>query len=266
MLAMRTFYEELEKRNSPPFPGLLVQEFYGASSILVTATRSCIVSNMPIFMDRADAGRQLAAELSSYVRRNDVIVLALPRGGVPVAYEIAKTLHAPLDVFVVRKLGVPGHQEVAMGAVATGGRCVVDEAVMRRAGVTPQQFQAVFAQEREELKRREAAYRDDRPGPAVAGSTVIVVDDGLATGASMYSAVAALRRYEPAQVVVAIPVAPFETCAWLRQVADRVVCPNQLAYFGAVGFYYANFAQVTDDEVRNLLSRAELEREQWKVA
>lgn len=221
---------------------------------------------MPIFMDRIDAGQQLAAELSSYARRRDIIVLALPRGGVPVAYEIAKTLHVPLDVFIARKLGVPGHEEVAMGAVATGGRCVVDESVMQRAGVTPQQFQAVFDRELEELKRREAAYRNDRPEPVVANATVIVVDDGLATGASMYSTIAALRRSKPAQLVVAIPVAPFETCAWLRQVSDRVVCPNQLAYFGAVGSYYANFAQVTDDEVRYLLSRAEVEREQWNVA
>jgi len=221
---------------------------------------------MALFFDRADAGRQLAACLLEYARGRDPIVLALPRGGVPVAYEVAKALAAPLDVCVVRKLGVPGHEEVAMGAVASNGGYVIDESTLDVAGVTREAFNATLAREFAELKRREIAYRGERPEPSLAGKTVILVDDGLATGASMYAAATALRERDPAAIAVAVPVAPAETCGALRQVADRVICPNQPVYFGAVGLYYANFAQVGDDEVRRLLARADAERKQWKVA
>jgi putative phosphoribosyl transferase len=221
---------------------------------------------MALFFDRTDAGRQLARYVVEYARNRDAIVLALPRGGVPVGYEVAKALAAPLDVYIVRKLGVPGHQEHAMGAVASDGSYVIDESTIDLAGVTPEAFRATLARELAELKRREAAYRDDRPEPDLSGKTVILVDDGLATGASMFSAVAALRQRNPAEIVVAVPVAPPDTCRSLQQVADAVICPNQPSYFGSVGFYYANFAQVADDEVRDLLNRAEGELRRWKVA
>lgn len=221
---------------------------------------------MALFYDRADAGRQLATYLIEYAQGRDPIVLALPRGGVPVGYEVAEALGAPLDVYIVRKLGVPGHEELAMGAVASDGSYVIDEATIDIAGVTRKEFQATLRHELAELRRREVAYRDDRPEPNLSSRTVILVDDGLATGASMYSAVAALRQRKPAQVAVAVPVAPADTCRSLEHVADRVFCPNQPIYFGAVGLYYANFAQVSDQEVRHLLNQAQRKREPWKVA
>lgn len=220
----------------------------------------------PLFRDRGDAGRQLAEHLAGYAGRRDVVVLALPRGGVPVAYEIARALKAPLDVYTVRKLGVPGHEELAMGAVASDGSYVVDEGIVDGAGVTLQQFQAELVHEYAELKRREAAYRDDRAEPDLRGMCAIVVDDGLATGASMQSAVGALRQRKPAEIVVAVPVGAPQSCRALSLVADRVVCPNQPEYFGAVGFYYADFSQVEDDDVRRLLDEAERNIESWKVA
>jgi putative phosphoribosyl transferase len=223
-------------------------------------------SKMALFYDRADAGRQLAAHLMPYATKRNLIVLALPRGGVPVGYEVAKALNAPLDVYTVRKLGVPGHEEVAMGAVASDGTYVIDEATVDVAGVTLEQFQAELVHEFAELKRREIAYRDDLPEPNLSGKTVILIDDGLATGSSMYSAVAALRQRKPAEIVVAVPVAPPDTCRSLQQVADRVVCPNGPEYFGAVGLYYVNFTQVSDEEVRRLLNRANQEHRPWKVA
>ncbi len=219
-----------------------------------------------IFDDRADAGRQLASQLQEYRQQADAIVLALPRGGVPVAYEIARALRLPLDVYIVRKLGVPGHEELAMGAVASDASYVMDDGMVKRLGVTPRQFQSVLVHEFAEIKRREAAYRDDRPEPEVTAKSVIVVDDGLATGSTMYSAVSALRQRRPREIVVAVPVAPPETCGTLARVADRVVCPHQPVYFGAVGLYYADFRQVSDDEVRRLLDRAGAERAAWKVA
>jgi predicted phosphoribosyltransferase len=219
---------------------------------------------MALFSDRADAGRRLAEYLRGYAQGRDVIVLALPRGGVPVAYEIAKALAAPLDVYVVRKLGVPWHPELAMGAVASGGTYVVDEATIQMAGVTDEEFEATLLRELAELNRRESAYRDGRPEPDLTGKSVILVDDGLATGASMYSAVSALRQREPAEIAVAVPVAPADTCAALEQRADRVFCPHRLQRFGAVGFYYADFTQVGDDEVRRLLKAAH--GGSWKVA
>ena len=211
---------------------------------------------MPPYHDRADAGRRLAQDLAGYARERTPLVLALPRGGVPVGYEVAKALNAPLDVYVVRKLGVPGHEELAMGAVATDGSYVADEATIGAAGVTREQFDATLARELAELRRREAAYRGDRPEPALTGKSIILVDDGLATGASMYAALTALRRLEPAEIAVAVPVAPSETCRLLLRYADSVFCPHQPEHFGAVGYYYENFTQLQDDDVRRLLELA----------
>ncbi len=221
---------------------------------------------MALFGDRADAGRQLAQYLAEYAHERKPIVLALPRGGVPVAYEVAKALNAPLDVYIVRKLGVPGHEELAMGAVASDGSYVVDESTIGLAGVTLEGFNATLARELAELRRRETVYRGDRPEPELAGKSVILVDDGLATGASMYAAISALRQRKPAEIAVAVPVAPIETCRSLQRCADRVFCPNLPENFGAVGYYYADFAQTGDDEVRRLLERAARENDPWKVA
>jgi len=221
---------------------------------------------MTLFYDRADAGRRLVECLTDYVQNRDAVVLALPRGGVPVAYAIACALAAPLDVYIVRKLGVPGHEEFAMGAVAADGSYVIDESTIAMVGVTREEFQATLARELAELKRRMIAYRDGRPEPDLTGKTVILVDDGVATGASMYCAVVALRQRKPAEIAVAVPVAPAETCLTLQRYADRVFCPYQLEHFRAVGLYYANFAQVSDDEVRRLLNKAERDRKACKVA
>lgn len=205
------------------------------------------------FLDRRDAGRQLASRLAAYADRPDVIVLALPRGGVPVAYEVARTLRVPLDVMLVRKLGVPGHEELAMGAVAIGGVRVLDPGVIRVARVTPAELEAVTEVEERELARRAAEYRGDRPFPVIEGRTVILVDDGLATGATMRAAVMALRQEHPAQLVVAAPVAPPQTCAEFQEIADDVVCAVTPDPFYAVGLWYDDFGQTTDEEVRKLL-------------
>ena len=206
------------------------------------------------FRDRAEAGRALARALSHYAGRDDVVVLALPRGGVPVGHEVAKQLGAPLDVFLVRKLGVPGHEELAMGAIASGGVLVLDEGVLRWLGISEQQLQKTLAKELDELRRREAAYRDGRPLPDLKGKTVILVDDGLATGASMQAAARAVRRHEPARIVVAVPVASRATCDKFRDEVDEVVCAVTPAPFHAVGNWYEDFSQTTDDEVRELLA------------
>ena len=208
------------------------------------------------YRDRTDAGRQLATELQEYAGRQDVIVLALPRGGVPVAFEVAAALRAPLDVFIVRKLGVPGHEEYAMGAIATGGVRVLDERVLRSVGVTRDELDAVTAAEQRELERREHRYRGDRGPPDVANRTAILVDDGLATGSTMRAAVAALREERAARVVVAVPIAPPETCDAFRDIADAIVCARTPEPFYAVGLWYEDFSQTTDDEVRDLLRRA----------
>lgn len=208
------------------------------------------------FRDRREAGRRLAAQLREYAHRPDVIVLALPRGGVPVGYEVAKALGASLDVFVVRKLGLPGHDELAMGALASGGVRILDEGLVRAARVSEDDIQRVTAMEQAELERREAKYRGNRPVPDVRGKTVILVDDGLATGATMRAAVAALRQEGPARIVVAVPVAAPETCDAFRDVADEIVCAVTPEPFHAVGLWYDDFSQTTDDEVRALLDRA----------
>jgi putative phosphoribosyl transferase len=183
-------------------------------------------------------------------------VLALPRGGVPVGYEVATRLHLPLDVYVVRKLGVPGHMELAMGALAGDGTCVVDEKLIHSLRLDDETLQEVIRREAEEIHRREETYRDRRPQADVAGKTVILVDDGLATGATMRVAATALRRRNPAEIVVAVPVAASQTCVTLREVADRVVCPSTPAPFVAVGLYYEDFDQTSDGEVRRLLAEA----------
>jgi putative phosphoribosyl transferase len=207
-----------------------------------------------IFQDRTDAGRQLAEKLLSYAGRDDVIVLALPRGGVPVAFEVAQRLGVPLDVFVVRKLGVPGHEELAMGAIASGGVRVLNEDVLYVLPDAQSIVEMVTAIEREELKRRERDYRGDRPAPEVRGRTVILVDDGLATGATMRAAAAALRQQGAAKIIVAVPVGAPSTCYEIRGVADDVFCLQTPGSFMGVGQYYEDFSQTTDEEVRDLLA------------
>jgi len=209
-----------------------------------------------IFRDRIDAGRRLAEKLDHYAGRPDVIVLALPRGGVPVGYEVARALGAPLDVFLVRKLGVPGREELAMGAIASGGVRVLNEDVVSELCIPQHWVDIVATRELEELRRREAVYRDGRPAPDVRGKTVILVDDGLATGASMRAGVAALRKLGPSRIVVAVPVGAQQTCNEFRDVADEVICAETPDPFYAVGSWYADFDQTTDEEVRELLARA----------
>ena len=208
------------------------------------------------FANRQEAGRTLAADLQQYAGRDDVVVLALPRGGVPVAREVAQALGAPLDVFVVRKLGVPGHAELAMGALASGGIRVLTETASAY-GVSRESIEAITRREQQELERREATYRGDRLPLAVAGKIVILVDDGLATGATMQAAVAAVRRLDPGQVIVAVPVGARESCDELADLADAVVCPRTPFPFTAVGLWYDDFAQTTDQEVRELLLDAQ---------
>jgi putative phosphoribosyl transferase len=211
------------------------------------------------FRNRTEAGRVLAQELRVYANRDDVIVLALPRGGVPVAFEVARELHAPLDVFVVRKLGVPGHEELAMGAIASGGVLVIEPSVVEDLSIPMEVVLDVAAREEQERLRREREYRGDRPGPDVRGHTVILVDDGLATGSTMRAAVAALRKLQPAKIVVAVPVAVRSSCEELAEEVDEVVCARTPEPFHGVGEWYADFSQTTDEEVRELLARAEQE-------
>jgi putative phosphoribosyl transferase len=206
------------------------------------------------FLNREDAGRQLAARLDAYKNRPDVVVLGLPRGGVPVAYEVARHLAAPLDVFVVRKLGLPGQSELAMGAIAGDSVEVLNHDVIDHLGVPRAVVDRVVERERAELQRREAAFRADRLPLDVADKTVIIVDDGLATGSTMEAAIAALRQMRPARIVVAVPVGAEETCARLRGTADDVICLSTPWPFTAVGQWYEDFAQTTDQEVRALLS------------
>ena len=210
------------------------------------------------FRDRHEAGRLLATRLQRFAGRRDVVVLALPRGGVPVAYEVATALGVPLDVFTVRKLGVPGHEELAMGAIASGETCILNPGVIEALGITRPEVAAVVERERREFARRELLYRDGRPAPNLEGKTVIVVDDGLATGASMLVALEALRKKNPQSIVVAVPTAPSETCAAMSAHADEVVCYATPDPFFGVGSWYRDFSQVTAAEVRTLLNHASL--------
>ncbi|HEY3203519.1 MAG TPA: phosphoribosyltransferase [Thermoanaerobaculia bacterium] len=209
-----------------------------------------------LFRDRRDAGRLLAEKLTEYAHRRDVVVLALPRGGVPVAYEVARALEAPLDVFLVRKLGLPGHEELAIGAIATGGVQVLNENVLDRFHVPERIVSTIVAREDAELQRREQAYRGGRAPHPVRGKTVILIDDGLATGSSMRAAVIALRQRGPSRIVVGVPVAPPETCREFQEVVDKIVCATTPQPFYAVGQWYEDFAQTTDEEVRELLALA----------
>ncbi|HYY81008.1 MAG TPA: phosphoribosyltransferase [Actinomycetes bacterium] len=209
-----------------------------------------------LFRDRVEAGEVLAGRLGHYAGRPDVLVLALPRGGVPVAERVACALGAPLDVFVVRKLGMPGRPELAMGAIAAGGVRVLNREVVRRFHIPDDVIEQVAAGEGRELARREASYRQGRPPPALAGRVVILVDDGLATGSTMRAAVAAAHRLGPARVVVAVPTAPSSTCERLRAEAGEVVCVTTPRPFSAVGNSYRSFPQTSDEEVRTLLARA----------
>jgi putative phosphoribosyl transferase len=209
------------------------------------------------YEDRRQAGRVLAGALAHYRGRSRLLVLALPRGGVPVAYEVAVALQAPLDIVVVRKLGYPGHEEYAMGAIASGGARVMNP--LPGAALAPQTVAAVLAREEAELMRREQLYRNQRPAAGIAGRTVIVVDDGLATGATMRAAVLAIRQHGPRHLVVAVPVGATQGCRELEDQATEVVCPARLEHFGAVSLWYLDFPQATDEEVRQLLDDAHRE-------
>lgn len=208
------------------------------------------------FADRRDGGRKLSASLSHYGGRSDVLVVALPRGGVPVGYEVARALHAPLDICTVRKLGVPGHVELAMGAIASGGICIINQDLVKRVGVAEAVVDGVVTRERDEVARREREYRGAREPIDTRGKTVVLVDDGLATGASMKAAVKALRAQGAAWIVVAAPVAAPRTSLEMRDVADEVVCAATPSTFHAVGLWYDDFEPTTDDEVRELLAAA----------
>jgi predicted phosphoribosyltransferase len=209
-----------------------------------------------IFRDRADAGDRLAEHLLNYRDQPDLLILALPRGGVPVGFRVAQRLHAPLDVFLVRKLGVPGHEELAMGAVATGGVRVLNHEVVKALHISAEEVEAVTQAELAELARRQEAYRNGRPEPIIRGRTVILVDDGLATGATMRAAVLALRQQAPRRLVVGVPTAAQETCNAFRREVDEMVCAVTPKPFLAVGSSYLEFSQVTDEEVRALLAQA----------
>jgi len=209
-----------------------------------------------LFHDRYEAGRYLAARLKHFANRSDVVVLALPRGGVPVGYEVAKALNVPLDVFVVRKLGVPGHEELAMGAIASGGVRVLNQEVIMALGIPETVIDEVTAREERELERQERTYRDGRTPLDVQGRTVILIDDGLATGSSMRVAAAALRNKQPAEIVVAVPVASASTCAEFVAEVDEVICATTPEPFWAVGAWYGDFSQTSDEEVGDLLRRA----------
>lgn len=208
-----------------------------------------------MYSNRIEAGQELARRLERYANRPDVIVLGLPRGGVPVAFEVARALNAPLDVFLVRKLGMPGQEELAMGALASGGVRILNDDLIRRFHVPESMVEAVAAKEERELQRREREYRGTSAPLPVAGMTAILVDDGLATGASLRAAAAALKRLGPARIVAAVPVGSAETCAELEDVVDEVVCAETPEPFRAVGNWYEDFSQTTDEEVRRLLAQ-----------
>lgn len=208
------------------------------------------------FRDRVEAGQMLGRRLAMYAGRPDVLVLGLPRGGVPVAFQVARLLDAPLDVLIVRKLGVPGHEELAFGALASGGTRVLDQGTLKALGIGPETVEQVTARAQHELARRDQLYRVERAFPAVEHTTLIVVDDGMATGNTMQAGVEALRQQRPARLVVAVPVASRESVIRLRRVADEVVCLRVPTLFNSLGQWYADFTQTSDDEVRDLLARS----------
>lgn len=211
---------------------------------------------MALFRDRRDAGRKLAQKLVAYAGRSDVIVLALPRGGVPVAYEVALALHAPLDIFIVRKLGLPGHEELAIGAIASGSARVLNKDIIQYLNISEEAIDAIAQRELQELERRERAYRGNRPPLNVENHTIILIDDGLATGASMRAAVAGLRAQNPAHIVVAVPTAAPETCEALEPEVDQMICATTPEPFYGVSRWYEDFSQTTDEEVKTLLAEA----------
>ena len=210
---------------------------------------------MDKFHDREEAGKTLANLLKKFDRREDVIVLALPRGGVPVGYEIAKAIHAPLDVFIVRKLGAPQHPELAIGAIASGNATVYNDSIIRELQISPESIHQILINEQTELQRREKMYRNNRPFPLLAGKSVILVDDGIATGATMRVAIKALRSHQPARIVVAVPVASDTECDNFAEIAEEIICPLQPHYLNAVGAWYDNFPQTSDEEVFSLLNK-----------
>ncbi len=218
-----------------------------------------------LFRNRMHAGQVLAEMLREYGNREDVVVLALPRGGVPVAFEIASALHVPLDVFLVRKLGVPGQEELAMGAIATGGIRVLNKEVVNHLGIPDHVIDSATKAEQRELDRREQVYRGNRPPPQVRGWTVIFVDDGLATGSTMRAAVTALRQQQPAHIVVAVPVAAASTCQEFQEEVDQIICATTPEPFYGVGQWYEDFSQTTDEEVRDLLDRAAQEYQRYRA-
>ena len=219
-----------------------------------------------IFRDRTEAGKYLATKLLSYKDRPDVLVLALPRGGVPVAFEVAQALRVALDIFLVRKLGVPGHEELAMGAISTGGVRVLNEDIVDYLRIPEHVIDAVAAEELKELERRELAYRGNRAEPDVKGKTVILIDDGLATGSTIRAAAQALRQQQPARIVVAVPVSAPETCDEYRIGVDEIICAVTPEPFLGVGTWYLDFPQTTDDEVRDLLERARAEKREKQMS
>ena len=212
---------------------------------------------MDQFIDRQEAGTILAKLLKDFAHQSNVIVLALPRGGVPVAYEIAQELSAPLDVFIVRKLGVPGQEELAMGAIASGGTVIFNEPIVRALNLEKSSIDRILQSEQEELARRERLYRGNQPYPALLGKTIILVDDGIATGATMRAAIKGLRSYKPASIVIAVPVAARSTCEEMAGLVDKIVCPLEPINFCAVGLWYEHFPQTSDSEVCELLAKAE---------
>lgn len=219
-----------------------------------------------LFKDRRFAGQVLARELAAYANRPDVLVLGLPRGGVPVAFEVAQALNAPLDILVVRKLGVPDQEELAMGAIASGGVRIINEYIINLVKISDEVIARVAVQEERELERRERLYRGNRPLRDLQGRTVILVDDGLATGATMWAAIVAVRKQQPAQIVIAVPVAAPETCQELEAEVDEIVCISTPSPFHSVGLWYKDFPQTTDEEVRDLLAKATKNGEEYLSA
>jgi putative phosphoribosyl transferase len=209
-----------------------------------------------MFANRVDAGRRLATKLARYANREDVVVLGIPRGGVPVAFEVAQAIHAPLDILLARKLGVPGERELAMGAIASGGARIINRRLIAELGVTEEQVAETIAEQEAELHRREELYRGVRPSSAILGKTIILVDDGIATGSSMLAAIEALRTLHPKKIVVAVPVAPTHADADFGSVADEFICLDQPEEFYGIGQFYKDFSQVDDLEVRALLERS----------